>query len=96
MAKTKKPPASYLNRRRPDILEAIKAEGDILLVEALEILKRKGYFTPPPRPWKVAFRDRGHGHGDFAVIDRFGDVVAEVARCEIAELIVNAVNASGL
>jgi len=61
--------------------------------EALESLKKKGYFTPRPRPWKLGYRDRGLGRGDFAVLDRFGDLVAEVANKEDAELIISAVNA---
>jgi len=72
-----KAPKSYINRRRPLIIEAIKLEGDMMMSEAIKSLERKGYFTPRPRPWKLGFRDRGLGRQDFAVLDRFGDLVAE-------------------
>jgi len=88
-----KAPKSYLNRRRPPIAKAIDLEGNMPMSEALESLKKKGYFTPRPRPWKLGYRDRGLGRGDFAVLDRFGDLVAEVANKEDAELIISAVNA---
>ncbi|KKR10126.1 MAG: hypothetical protein UT37_C0005G0020 [Parcubacteria group bacterium GW2011_GWA2_39_18] len=84
---------SYLNRRRPPIVEAMKLEGNVSMDEALKSLEQKGYFTPRPRPWRVGFRDRGLGRGDFAVLDRFGDLVAEISSKEDAELIVSAVNA---
>lgn len=67
-------------------------EGDVSMDEALKSLKQKGYFSPRPRPWQLGFRDRGLGRGDFAVLDRFGDLVAEVSK-EDAELIISAVNA---
>ena len=72
-----KAPKSYINRRRPLIIEAIKLEGDMMMSEAIKSLERKGYFTPRPRPWKLGFRDRGLGRQDFAVLDSFGDLVAE-------------------
>ena len=61
--------------------------------EAIELLKRKGYYSPRPRPWQLGFKDRGLGRQDWAVLDRFGDLVAEVANKEDAELIISAVNA---
>lgn len=63
------------------------------LEKATASLERKGYFTARPRPWKLGFRDRGLGHGDFAVLDHFGDLVAETPSREDAELIIAAVNA---
>jgi predicted ATP-grasp superfamily ATP-dependent carboligase len=89
----RKAPKSYKNRRRPPLDEAILAEGKMTLKEALASLERKGYFTARPRPWNLGFRHRGHGHGDYAVLDRFGDLVAEKLRREDAELIIAAVNA---
>ena len=86
-------PESYLDQRRPPLPEALQAEGDMTLEEAMASLERKGYFTPRPRPWKLGFRDRGLGHGDFAVLDRFGDLVAETPNREDAEFIVAAANA---
>ena len=90
----KKAPKSYLNHRRPPIQEAIRLEGDVTIGEASESLEKKGYYTPRPRPWKLGFRDRGLGRGDFAVLDRFGDLVAEVESRTDAELIISAVNIS--
>jgi len=87
------PPESYLDQRRPPLMEAIQAEGEIPLKEAVASLKRKGYYTPRPRPWSLGFRDRGLGHGDYGVLDCFGDPVVEDIEREDAELIVAAVNA---
>jgi len=87
-----KAPASYKNRRRPPLMDAIRAEGNVTMGEAADSLISKGYFTPRPRPWKLASRDRGLGHYDFAIVDRFGDLVAEVPQREDAELIIAAVN----
>ncbi len=93
MAKRKKkPPKSYLDERRPPLLEAVQAEGDVPFPEAMRLLEEKGYFTPRPRPWQLGFRDRGHGHGDCAILDRFGDLVAEIPECVDARLIIEAVN----
>ena len=89
-------PKSYLNRRRPPIPEAIRLEGDMTISEAVDSLEKKGYYTPAPRPWKLGYRDRGLGHGDFAVLDRFGDLVVETTNKAVAELIVSAVNAKKL
>ena len=86
-------PESYLNQRRPPLLEALQVEGNMTLEEATASLERKGYFTARPRPWKLGFRDRGLGHGDFAVLDRFDDLVTETPNREDAELIMVAVNA---
>ena len=85
---------SYLDCKRPPTLEAIRLEGDMTIGEAVESLQRKGYYTVRPRPWKLGFRDRGMGRGDFAVLDRFGDLVAEVVSQADAEFIISAVNAS--
>ena len=86
-------PESYLDERRPPLLDAIRAEGDVTIEEATTSLERKGYFTARPRPWTLGFHDRGLGHGDFAVLDRFGDLVAETPGRADAELIIEAVNA---
>jgi hypothetical protein len=102
-----KAPKSYLNRRRPPLQEALLAEQQAILArkgrtdsgvaalneEIRASLERKGYYTPRPRPWQLGFRHRGLGHGDWAVLDRFGDLVAETPNREDAELIVAAVNA---
>ena len=85
-------PGSYLDQQRPSLLDAIQAEGDMTLAEAVVSLTRKGYFTARPRPWKLGFHDRGFGHGDFAVLDRFGDLVAETPQLADAELIIAATN----
>ena len=84
---------SYKNRKRPPIKDAMLAEGKVTIEEALTSLERKGYFTARPRPWTLGFRDRGLGYGDFAVLDRFGDLVAETPQRADAELIIAAVNA---
>jgi len=65
----------------------------VTIEEAIASLERKGYFTPRPRPWKLGFRDRGLGRGDFAVLDRFGGLVAETLQRADAELIIVAANA---
>jgi hypothetical protein len=88
-----KAPESYENIKRPPVREAIIAEGDMTIGDALISLERKGYFTARPRPWKIGFRDRGMGSGDFAVLDCFGDLVAETPERADAELIIAAVNA---
>lgn len=86
-------PESYLDQQRPPLMDALRAEGDVTIEEATASLERKGYFTARPRPWKLGFRDRGLGHGDFVVLDRFGDLVAEIPERADAELIIAAVNA---
>lgn len=88
----KKAPESYLDCRRPQLLEAISLEGNITTKEAIKLLEKKGYFTPHPRPWKLGFLNRGLGRGDFGILDRFGDLVAEKVNKENAELIIVAVN----
>ncbi|MFH1473259.1 MAG: hypothetical protein ABIF06_02540 [bacterium] len=93
MARMKRAPKSYLNRSRPPIQEAMALEGNMSICEAVKSLERKGYFTPRPRPWSLGFKDRGHGFGDWAILDRFGDLVAEVENKADAELIILAVNA---
>lgn len=87
-----KPPASYRNIKRPPLMEAIRLEGGTI-EEGAEALERKGYFEPPPRPWKLGSSDRGIGRKNFAVLDRFGDVVVLVNDRRTAELIISAVNA---
>jgi hypothetical protein len=89
----KKPPKSYLNCKRPPIEEALKLEGGTM-GEAMASLERKGYFTPPPRPWTLGFKGRGLGRGDFAVLDRFNELIVETKDHATAELIVSAVNAA--
>ena len=86
-------PKSYLNKRRPSLLDAVRAEGKMTFEEATFSLERKGYFTAKPRPWALGFNDRGLGHGDFAVLDRFGDLVVETSNRADAELIIVAANA---
>ena len=85
-------PESYVDRQRPTLMDAIRAEGDVTIAEATASLERKGYYTARPRPWMLGFRDRGLGHGDFAVLDRFGDLVAETSQRADAELIIAAAN----
>ena len=88
-----KAPSSYKNRQRPSLLDAVKAEGKVTAEKALASLERKGYFTAQPRPWALGFHDRGLGHGDFAVLDSFGDLVDATPQRADAELIIAAVNA---
>lgn len=88
-----KAPKSYENRKRPPLADAIRVEGDVTVEQAIASLERKGYFTARPRPWKLGFHDRGLGHGDFAVLDHFGDLVAKTPQRADAELIIAAVNA---
>ena len=88
-----KAPESYLDQRRPPILEAIQAEGDMTVGAATALLERKGYFTARPRPWQLGFDDRGLGRGSVAVLDCYGDLVAETPKLTDAELIIAAVNA---
>ncbi len=87
-----KAPKSYLNARRPTLLEALKLEPGTI-AEATKSLEQKGYFEPPAGPWTVGSHSRGHGAVDFAVLDRFGDMVVKVNDISVAELIVEAVNA---
>ena len=88
----KKPPESYVDARRPPVDEAMRLEGGSF-TEAAASLERKGYFEPPPGPWQVGVGDRGMGRNDYAVLDRFGDLIATVENQATAELIVSAVNA---
>ena len=87
----KKAPISYLNHRRPSIVEALRLEG-LPLDKATAALEKKGYFTPPPKPWKLGFKDRGLGRGSFAVLDKFEDLVVTTENQETAEHIIAAVN----
>jgi hypothetical protein len=91
---SKTAPTSYLDQRRPPLLEALQLEGGTLM-ERTESLKRKGYYTPPPRPWQLGVNDRGLGRGDYAVLDKFGDLVVAVENRETAEFIIDAVNSKG-
>ncbi len=89
----KRAPKSYLDLRRPPLQEALLLEGSHLTVfEASDSLTKKGYFAPKPRPWGVGRSDRGLGRGSYAILDRFGDLVAEMPDLETTELIVEAVN----
>lgn len=86
---------SYSDAKRPPLDEAIKMEFDDgvkTLNEVYDVLTKKGYFTPQPRPWSVGYHDRGLGRGDYAVIDKFGDLVVKVPNKETAEFIVLACN----
>ena len=85
-------PESYINCRRPPLLEALALEGDVSFVEATGSLISKGYFTPPPRPWHLGAHDRGMDRQDWAVLDKFGDLVVETKDRETAEFIISAVN----
>jgi hypothetical protein len=71
--------------------EAIKLEGGTL-EEAIASLERKGYFEPPPRPWSLGGQERGLGRMNYAVLDKFGDLVVEAPSRPVAELIMAAVN----
>lgn len=84
-------PKSYLDCKRPPLIEALKLEGGTF-EEATASLDRKGYFTAPPRPWNLGFMDRGLGRGDFAVLDKFGDLVVETPNRETAEFIIKSAN----
>ena len=85
-------PDSYLDCRRPPLKEALQLEGDLTLTEAADSLTKKGYFTPPPRPWQLGVNDRGLGRGSYAVLDKFGDFVVAVESRETAEFIIDAAN----
>ena len=85
-------PNSYRNQRRPPLGEALKLESGTLR-EVTQTLVRKGYFTPRPRPWQLGEHNRGLGRHTWAVLDYFGDVVAEKLERLDAELIIAAVNA---
>jgi hypothetical protein len=87
----KKTPDSYINKKRPPISEALRLEGGTI-EEATASLIKKGYFTPPPRPWTFGYIERGHGRKNFAVLDKFGDLVTELNNKETAEFIIEAAN----
>ena len=74
---------------------------DITQKKCIVFLERKLKFMPEKkaldsyidaRPWQLGFKDRGHGHGDYAILDRSGDLVAEMPDGVTAELVINAVN----
>ena len=91
-----KAPDSYVDSRRPELAEAMQLEFDAgkrNVDDVFESLKAKGYFTPRPRPWRIGAHERGLGRIDYAVLDRFGDLVVKAPNCETAELIILAVNA---
>lgn len=89
----KTPPPSYVDAKRPPLDEAMRLEEEGTFEEVSKALARRGYFTPPPRPWGLGRIDRGHGHGEWAVLDRFGGVVAAPLTKEAAEFIIAACNA---
>ena len=84
-------PGSYTDSRRPSLLEALQLKGGTM-EEAYASLEQKGYFTPPPRPWRLGFQDRGMGRRDYAVLDKFGDPVVQAPNRIVAEFIIKAVN----
>ena len=43
-----------------------------------EWAERWGVPVRAKRPWKVGKTDRGHGHGDFGVLDADGNLVAKI------------------
>ncbi len=86
-------PDSYLDCRRPPLMEAMELEGGTIN-EGIDSLTKKGYFTPRPRPWKLGYKNRGHGRGDWAVLDKFDDLVVEAQTREDAELIIASVNST--
>lgn len=85
-------PESYLDQRRPPLAEAVELEGGTYL-DALESLRAKGYFTPPPKPWVIGVSSYGGGRNAYRVLDKFGDLIAEMPNLETAQLVVKAVNA---
>ena len=87
-----KGPESYIDQPRPELLDAIKAEGDVPVREAMDTLERKGYFTANPRPWQLSIHDRGLRRMDWVILDRFGGFVAEIPERANANLIIAAVN----
>jgi len=86
-----KAPESYLDAKRPPLQEAMVLEGGTIN-EVIASLERKGYFEPPPGPWQLGIQDRGMGRSNFAVLDRFNDLVVEAKDRPTAELIISAVN----
>lgn len=88
-----KAPKSYLDARRPPLDEALRLEGEgLTITEASDSLEKKGYFTAKARPWKIGIAHRGLGRNSYAVLDRFGDLIAEMPDHETADLVVEAVN----
>jgi len=89
----KKAPDSYYDSPRPDLPEALNLEEGTLK-ERIASLQEKGYFSPPPRPWCLGKSDRGLGRSDYAILDKFGKVVAEFGNNhETASVIIEAINA---
>jgi hypothetical protein len=60
--------------------------------EKIASLTRKGFFEPLPGPWKIGVEERGMGARNYAVLDRFWDLVVETSDYSTANLIVTAVN----
>jgi hypothetical protein len=86
-------PESYLNAKRPPLIEALALEGGTF-EEAVASLRRKGYFKPPPRPWHLGIKERGMGRQSFAVLDSFNDVIVETGDNQtLADFIIVAANA---
>lgn len=89
--KKPKAPDSYLNAKRPPLLDAFGLEKGSF-DQKLASLTSKGYYTARPRPWGLARSNRGHGRGDFAILDAFDDIVVEGVDQASAELIIAMVN----
>ena len=53
--------------------------------------------TTTTLPWSVGWHDRGHGLGDYGILDNSGNLIAKIVtgQGEHAELIVRCVNAHG-
>jgi len=81
-------PESYLDERRPSLEDAIRLEG-VPIEQAIVILSRKGYFTPPPRPWKVERVEVEKGT-NWVVVDRYGDPVVTASNRMTAVFIASA------
>lgn len=89
----KKAPDSYFDSPRPHLTDAIELEEGTLQ-ERIDSLISKGYYSPQSRPWSLGISNRGLGRGDYAVLDKFGNVVGEFGdKRETAEAIIEAVNA---
>ncbi len=85
-------PESHFDALQPIPAGAL-AIGDSLPVDQAVESVRGDSLAPKPRPWQLGYHDRGLGRGDYAVLDRFGEVVIEKLSRKDAELIIAAVNA---